>query len=206
VAEQLLELRLRLLARDDNDLYGSKASDDAVERLGDLLQVVSNEHLDVALIAGLRPAALVVPARLILRVVGEILEPPAAEAIEVPELAADDQDQGALTPAHERDERSQVERLADLDPVRHCLGQRKWPPDVVQPGGEDGEPVGAVAGELALIELADAFEVGSQADALIVSQVPPVGAVPLRSLVEQRMQPRGGVGRSRTHVRVEVEV
>ena len=168
--------------------------------------MLANLRLDVALIARLRPAALVVPARLLLGVVGEILEPASAEAVEVPELAADHDDEGALPAPDERHERSQVERSSHVDLVGHGFRQGKRPPDVVEPGGEDREPVRPVPLELAFVEGADPLEVRPEPDALVVRHVAPVGAVPLRGLVEEGVQPRDRVPGSRRHFRVEIEI
>ena len=77
-----------------------------------------DELVGVALQARLRPAALVVAPRLLLEVVGQVLEAAGAEPVEAPLLAADDEDERALAAADERHERREVEELADLDPVR----------------------------------------------------------------------------------------
>ena len=87
--------------------------------------MLANLRLDVALVARLRPASLVVPARLLLGVVGEILEPASAQAVEVPELAADHDDEGALPAPDERHERSEVERSSHVDLVGDGFRQRE---------------------------------------------------------------------------------
>ena len=107
--EQLLELRPHLLGRDDDHLRPAQAAHLPVELLGDLLQVLVDELLDVALVARLRPAALVVPAGLLVVVLGDLLEPPAAQPVELAALAADDGDERALAAADERHERREVE-------------------------------------------------------------------------------------------------
>ena len=53
---------LRLLGGDDDQLRPAQPADLPVDLLGDLLQVVVDELLDVPLVARLRPAALVVAA------------------------------------------------------------------------------------------------------------------------------------------------
>ena len=66
----------------------------------------------------LGPAALVVAPRLLLEVVGEVLEPTGPEPVEATLLAADDEDERAFATADERHERGEVEELVDPDPVR----------------------------------------------------------------------------------------
>jgi hypothetical protein len=138
--EQLLELRPRVLRGDDHDLDVAQAPDEAIERPCDLLEVLADELLDVALVPSLRPATLVVLPGLLLRVVGEILQPATAQAVEVPALAADDDHEGALAATDERDEVGQVERPPHLDVVRDRFRERQRAPDVVESGREDREP------------------------------------------------------------------
>jgi hypothetical protein len=156
-----------------------------VERVGDLLEMLANLRLDVALVARLRPASLIVLARLLLGVVGQILEPASAQAVEVPPLATDHDDEGALPAPDERYERSQVEPSPDVDLVRNGFGEGKGPPDVVEPGGEDCEAVRPVPLELAFVKGADPLEISPEPDALVVRHITPVGAVPFRGFVEE---------------------
>ena len=118
-----------------------------------------DEVLDVPLEAPLRPAALVALAGLLLVVVGNVLEPASAQPVETALLAADHRDERALAAAHERDERRQVELPVDLDLVGDRLGQRQRPPEVVEAGVEEREPVSSVAAELVLEVAVDAAEV-----------------------------------------------
>src|SRR5207237_1573070 len=90
------------------------------------------------------PAALVVAPRLLLGVIRDLLESPAAEPVEVAALPADERDERALPPADERDERGQVELVVDLDLVVDRRRQRQRAPEVVEARREDGEPVGPV--------------------------------------------------------------
>jgi thioredoxin reductase (NADPH) len=206
VCEQFLELGMGLVGGDHDHLHRSEPADQPVERFGDLLQVLPDERLDVTLVTGLRPASLVVLAGLLLGVVGELLQSSAAEPIELPAFAADDEDKGALPAPNERNERREVERAAHLHLVGHGLGERERPPDVVEARGEDREPVGAVPFELPRIEVTDALEVCPQADTLVVRQVAAVRAFALRRLVEERMEPRDGVGGRRGQSRVEAQI
>ena len=140
LGEQVLELAPSVVAPDYDDLRLVQEPCEAAELVGDALEVVVDELVGVALEASLRPAALVVSPRLLLEVVGEVLETAGAEAVEAALLAADDERRGALAAADERDERRQVEKPADLDLVRHDLGERQGPPHVVEAGAEDGQP------------------------------------------------------------------
>ena len=187
--EDLLQLGARLLRGDNDDLDGTKLPHEPVERLGDLAQMLAHLCLDVALVARLRPASLVVPALLLLGVVGEILEPPAPKTVEAAALAPDDDDESALPAADQRHERGQVERAPHAHVVRHGLREGKRAPDVVQAGREDCEALRTVPFELILVEGTDAVEVGLEPEALVMRQFAPVGPVALCGLVEEGAQP-----------------
>src|SRR5688500_1696989 len=103
------ELRARLLRADDDHLGALQPPHDSVELRGDVLQVLCDELLDVARVTRLRPAALIVPARLVLGTVDDLHEPPGAKAKDLPALAADERDDRAVVAAHELGERRQVE-------------------------------------------------------------------------------------------------
>src|SRR5439155_24682131 len=121
VGELFLELGARLLAGDDDHSWPTKAPQPPVEGRRDVLEVILDELLDVALVARLRPAALVVPARLLVELLFELLEPPSPEPVEIPPLTTDDSYEQALAPPDERHERPQVEHPTDLDPVGHSF-------------------------------------------------------------------------------------
>ena len=160
----------------------------------------------MALVPRLRPAALVVLARLLLREVGDLLELPGAQPVEEAQLAADVRNDGALAAADERDERREVEVAPDLDLVRHGLAERQCLPDVVEPGAEHRDAVGAVPVELLAEEVLDPLEVLAQPDPLLVGLVTSVGAVRLRALVDEGVDARRCIaGRGRV-ARMEVEV
>ncbi len=110
--ERFLELRPRLLRGDDHQRRPALLANLAVERLGDVFQVVVHELLDVPLVARLRPAALVVPARLVLEMLDDLFQAAGVKAIDITALAADDGDEGTLAPADERNERREVEARA----------------------------------------------------------------------------------------------
>jgi hypothetical protein len=86
--------------------------------------VLHDEVVDVALVARLRPAALIVPARDVVALVDDLLEPAVGEAVDRPALAGDDGDQGAVVSAEAAGDRAEVERAADLDGVADRLRQR----------------------------------------------------------------------------------
>ena len=206
VGDEVEELRARLLGGDDDHARAAQAANELVEHLGDAAEVVLGELVGVALEARLRPAALVVAPGLLLRVVGEILELPRAQPVETPLLAAHDEDERPLPAPDEWDERREVEAVADPDLVRHDLGERKRPPDVVEPGAEDGETVRALALELGVEEPANAVEVLAQREALLVRELALPGAVALRRLVEERIQTCLRVAGGVKEAGIEVEV
>ena len=195
-----------LLGGDHDDARAVQPAHDPVEHVGDPAQVLVGELVGVALKARLRPAALVVAPRLLLRVVGEVLEPSAAEPVEAPLLAAHDEDEGTLAPADQRHEWGEVEALAHTNVVRNDLSERERPPDVVEPGAEDGQPVGALPLELRLEVAPDALEVVAQGEPLLVRQLALVGPVILGRLVQQRVQARVCVPGRMKETGIEVEI
>src|SRR5438445_405513 len=64
--ECVLDLAAQLLGRHDHELRPAGAPDALVDLAADLLQVLGDELLDVPLEPRLRPAALIVPSRLLL--------------------------------------------------------------------------------------------------------------------------------------------
>jgi hypothetical protein len=152
--------------------------------------VFLDELLDVAPVPTLRPPALVVLPRLLVVVLGDLLEPSRAQAVELSLLTPDNGDDRSVPPAHERDERSKVEVAADLGTVRDRLRQRERPPEVVETGREDRQPLGTVALEVVVEPGRNPLEVRLQGGALLVGEVGPVGLV---SRVQHRVHPRLGV-------------
>ena len=186
-----------LLGCDDDDVVPVEAPYETVELLRDTAEVFLGQLVDVALHAGLRPAALVVPARLLLRVVREPLEPAVTEAVEAPLLAADDDDEGTAAMPDERDERRQPQPRAHFDLVGHRLGERQRTPDAVEARAEDRQPLRAVAVELGLEPAPDAVEVLAQGDALPVVERVAARAVAAGTFVEEGVEPGLGVTRGR---------
>ena len=130
-----------------------------------------DERFDMPLIARLRPAALVVAAGRLVELVDELLEPAGAQDVDGSALTADDRDQRSVAAADERDERREVELAANGDLVGHRIAQRQCPPCVVEPGAEDGDAARAVSVEVALKEVANPDEIGSESLALLVGQL-----------------------------------
>jgi hypothetical protein len=168
--------------------------------------VFVDERIGVTLQPGLGPPALVMPARLLLEAVEQLVELAGPQTVEMTLLAADDADDCALPAPDERDERGEVELPVDLDLVPDGLGQGQDPPDVVQAGAEERQPLGAVPLELLRDVRADPLEVGAQALSLHMVQLATVRAVGPGALVEQRVQPRLQVPSHRGRARVEAEV
>ena len=204
--ERLRELGPRLLAADDDDARPAEPAEPGLELLGDRPVVLVREVLDVPLEPGLRPAALVVPARRVLRPVGDRLQAAVPERQHASLLAADDGDERAVSAPEQRHERRQQEVVGDARRVGHRRRQREHAPDVVRPGREHREPVRAVPVELAVEELLEPLEVGLQPAAHLVGEVGPRRAVRLRRQVEQRMDPRRRVAGGRDAAWIEVEV
>ena len=133
----------------------------AVELRGDVLQVLGDELLDVALVARLRPAALVVAARLVLGAVDDLLEPPGAQPEDLAALAADERRRSRrrrgrrAARAARGGSRGRRATSSGTEPAT-----RQRPEEVA--GREDGQPAGAFTAELVVEELADPREVPLQ--------------------------------------------
>ena len=206
VRELALELRPRLLGGDDDQLRPAQPADLPVDLLGDLLQVVVDELLDVPLVARLRPAALVVAAGCVVVLLDDLLEPAGAQAVEVAPLAADEDHQRALAAADQRDEWREVEAAVDLDRIRNARAQRQRHPEVVQRAAEDGQAERAVAVELLLEVLAQPVAVAVQPLALLVRQLRPPRRLRALDLIDQRVHARVGRRGGRRVARIEVDV
>jgi len=206
LGEQIVELGASLLGGEDDDLGMMKPPNEPIEPVRNLTQVLLDELLDVALVARLRPAALIVLPRLVLRVILDLLESAGMQAVELAALSSDDDHQRAFPPTDEGNKRREIELAPHLGVVRDRLGQREWPPDVVEASAEDRQTVRAVARELALVVLADPIEVSLEADALVMSELPAVRSVSPPRLVEKRVETGRRVGRRRRQSRIEIEI
>src|SRR5919108_3898289 len=125
------------------------------------------------------------PAQLLVELLDELPQTPAAELVDLAALAADDADERALATADERYERGEVELPADLDPVGHRLAERDRAPEVVETRDEDGEPLRALARELVLEVVLHAREVRVERLPLLVREVAPTLAFAPLPLLEQ---------------------
>jgi hypothetical protein len=141
------------------------------------LVVLVRDVFDMALEPRLRPPALIVAARSILRPVGDLGEPASLKSEQASGLAVDDDHERAFATADERDERCEQEVVGDADRVRHPHRQRERAPDVVEPRGEDGEAVRAVPVEVGVEVSLEPLEVRLQTLANLVRKVTPRGAV-----------------------------
>ena len=130
-----------------------------------------HELLDVPLVARLRPAALVVPAGLLLEVVADLLQPPCLQPVQVSLLAPDDGDDRPVRARDDGNERREEEVPADLEAVGHGLGQGDRRPEVVEARGEDRRRLRAVTVEVVVEPARDPLEVRLQAAALLVRQI-----------------------------------
>ena len=204
--EDVGELRPRLVAGDDDDPRASEPPEEPLELLRDSLVVLEVEVLDVALVAGLRPAALVMPPLRLLGTVGDLLEPAAAQREHAALLAADDGDDRAVPAADQRHERAEQEVVGDAGGVRDPPRQREHAPDIVQPRREDRQPMSTVTIELLLEELAEPLEVGFQPCLDLVREVGAGRSVRSRGRVEHRVHPHRRFARRRRNRRIEVDV
>src|SRR5436305_96321 len=81
---------------DEDDAHAAQLPDGCVQRVRDPAEMLADEVLDVAAVARLRPAALVVLPRRLLGVVGQLDELAAAQAVDLAPLAPDERDENAL--------------------------------------------------------------------------------------------------------------
>ena len=201
--ECIQELGPHVFRADEDDLGSVQLPPGAVELLGHALQMFVDELLDMPLIPRLRPAALVVLARRLVVVLGDLFQPSAAQPVELTLLATDDGHDRPVSPSDQRRERRKEEVTSDLRAVVDRRRQGERPPRVVEPGREHGEPLRAVSLEIVVEPLRDPLEVGLEAHALLVGQVGPVGPV---GRVEHGVHAGLRVARGRDIGRVEVQV
>src|SRR5262245_8875658 len=97
--KQRVEVRLRVLGANAHDTGSPQTADLPVELVGHFPEMPAHELLDVSLVARLRPAALVVPPRLLLRPVDELAEPSALQTEQPALLPANDGNECAVTAA-----------------------------------------------------------------------------------------------------------
>src|SRR5205823_12745276 len=151
--------RADVLGADEDDAHAAQLPDGCVQRVRDPAEVLADEVLDVAAVARLRPAALVVLPRRLLGVVGQLDELAAAQAVDLAPLAPDERDENALAAADEPRERREVQVAADLHLVVERIGGRDRGPEVVERRREYGDAADAVAVEVVVEPAADPLHV-----------------------------------------------
>jgi len=195
--EHAFELGSDLLGADEHDGLRGQLPDAQVERVGDLAQVLPDDVLDVPLVPGLRPAALIVPAGHLARFVGNLDELGAAQAKDLPPLTADSRDQRPV-PTDERSQRSQIELARDRHVVDAPAWERERAPEVVERCREDDDATGAVPLEAVVEPLPNPPEIRLERLPLVVRQrgLPLLGeALRLRKLrIDPRLGRRRGSG------------
>ena len=206
VREDAFEVGAHVLGPDQHHAPARQPADARVECVGDAAPVPFDDLVDVALVARLRPASLVVPARHLLGLVRDLDEDAVLQAVDVAALAADGGDERRVAPPHEARERREVELGRDAHVVRNRVGGRQGAPEVVQPRREDRHPPGALPVEALVEPRLDPPEVALQRLACLAGE-------PALALLEQplgppdqRVDPRLEVRRRQHLARVEVQV
>ena len=165
-----------------------------------------DDRLDVALVARLRPAALVVTAGNVRRLVHERDQPAAAEPIDVAALPSDVRHERTVPAPDEADERRQVELLRDPRLVLDRPRQQKRQEEVVELRREHRNAPDALAAELALEPALDPLEIARERLPLVVRERrAPLVQLPLGTR-EQRPRVRGEIPRGRHDARIETDV
>ena len=152
----------------------------------------------------LRPAALVVLPRLLLRAVDDLFQAAGAELIDLAALAVHDRHEGAVAVTCELDERREPQPPTEVDVVGHRARERQHAPEAICAGDEDRDATRSVAFELAAPPRPDPLEVAARRHFLVVR-----AAVPVRELLlcasEQRAEARLRARRGRCRRGVEIE-
>ena len=174
-----------------------------VEHLGDVLDVFLHEMLDVPLVAPLRPAALVVTSRCLVRIVAELLQPPGAQPVQLTLLPPDDGDDRPVGTRDNTHERCEEELVADLESIRNRLRERQRRPEIVETCGEHHHAARPVAVEVVVEPARDPLEVRLERAALLVGEVL---SVDLLGSAQQCAHPRLRVTGGRHLRRVEIQV
>src|SRR6266516_6663160 len=133
--------------------------------------MLPDDVLDVALVASLRPAALVVPPRHVLRLVRALDAPARAQPIDLAALAAHEGHEDAVAATDERDKRREVELLVDRQRVVDRICDAERAPESVEARGEHGGAARAVAVELVVEPRRDPLEVALQRLAAVAAQL-----------------------------------
>ncbi len=204
--QQALDLALDGVVRDHHEPQRRLAAHAPCDEVEHVAEVAGDDLVDVALVARLRPAALVVPAGSLLGLVDDLVEPAAAEPEELSALAADDRDECAVAAPDAGDERREVELASEPDVVPDAAGKRHLAPEVVQARREEREPAQAGAVEVAAEVALDPVDVLPQRLLLVAGEGAELEAAVPAAGVEQRVDLRHHVARVDRRLRVEVEV
>ena len=204
--EQCFEAGSRLLRAGEHDANVTEPSDAAIQRLGHIPEMPVDDRLDVPLVVRLRPAALVVTAGDVRRLVRQRDEPALAEPIDVAALASDVRDDRAVPARDEANERRQVELLRDPRLVLDGPRQRKRQKEIVELRREHGNAADAFAAERAPEPALDPLQIPRESLPLVVRE----RRAPLIQLAlgtrEQRPRVRSEVPRGRHDARIEPHV
>src|SRR3954454_14258151 len=167
--------------------------------------MLADDVLDMAFVASLRPATLVVAARHLIRLVRYLDELGAAQAEDLAPFAADDRDERAVT-ADERNQRRHIALPADRHVVDAATRQRERAPEVLEGRGEDGDAARAVALEALVEPPPDPHEVRLERLPLAVGQhgLPLLGEA--LGLGKLGVDPRLGRSRGRSVAGLEIDV
>src|SRR5207248_5960516 len=147
------------------------------------------DRLDVALVVRLRPAALVVPARDVVRPVRDLDEPARHEPEHLAALAADGRDEDVVTAPDDSRQRREIQLVADLHVVDDGLADLDRAPEVVEAVGEDGQPANAVTVEVGAEPATDPLDVPAQGRPALVVEPGAAALQPPLGLAEQRADP-----------------
>ncbi len=174
------------------------------EIVGERLEVPRDDGLDVALVARLRPTALVVLTGHVLGLVGDLLEVPPVEPVEHPALARHDRHERAFPAAELPRERRDPELRADLPAVDDGRRERHDPEEAVARRREHRKRPSPVAVEIVLPPRLEALQVRLERESAVSAAGPALGQ--LLGVVDQGVELRP-LGRHRGHRRrVEIGV
>src|SRR5512133_2283899 len=165
-----------------------------------------DDRLDVPLVARLRPAALVVAAGYVRRLVRERDQLSGAEPIDVPALASDVRDERAVAVSDEADERREIELLRDAGLIIDRPRQWQRQEEVVVLRAEHGHTTNTLSAELAAEPALDSLEIPRESLPLVVRER---GALLVELALgprEQRPNVRAQIPRGRHDARIESDV
>lgn len=206
VREQPLDLGASLLGGHHHQAERVKAAQAAIEIGGHVAQVLVDQLLDVPGVASLRPAALVVAARLLVEVVGEQIEIAARKQPYLSLLTPDGDDNDLAAAARDRHEWRQVEPSANPAGIRHRSRERQDAPERAGATAEQSQTAGAIALELLVEVAANAVEIGLEREALLVRERVALDAAATTGLGEESVEVLVELGGGRKRARVEIEV